>query len=849
MVLQRVLRRPDRKSFVTSSDQRIRHYLPAVILLFFLVFVGATTGTFRTLESAAYSLGMELSAPRRASERFAVVMLDTTTRESIGEWPWSGPQMAELIDALEREQVRGVAWDLPLLSPVTPETIAALDAIAEQLPSTAADLYAELRDRILPNAALAEAFAERDVILAIPKAELADETTAEALTRRRLDYVSGDSPPPGVPTDMVPPRVLLADLLKGWGDTATPDPFAPAELDPVLLEASAGVGLRPELDAYDRFPLGQMVNGQLLPSLPLRMAMLATDGGAASAWWRAGEGIALNGHWIATDPQGYSLPYFYPLEGSAAVPRHSMSDLLAGALPDNALQGRVVLLTADRHGLVSTPRLSRVPEGIALMQVAASLYSGDVYSSPWWVLPARMLAWLAVAAWLLLMVTRLDWRWASLGTVVIAVVLVNVELLLLISQSWWLPLAAPVLALLVGHGVMQVQRWWLEGEELQREQLTAANLELGRERRARGHLDPAFDALRSCDPNPAVLEQLNDLAHDYERRQYFAKALKVFKHIKRIAPQTPEVDHRINRLQRLEEQSLRHRKDPIDLEAGETRDPHSAPMLGRFSILAEIARGSMGVVYRGQDSRIGRDVAVKTLALQNEFSGENLEEVQARFFREAEAAGRLSHPNIVTIYDVGEEDGLAYIAMDLLKGPSLADHAKPDKLLPIERVVRLGAIAADALHAAHQQNVIHRDIKPANLVLTDDDTELKVTDFGVAHLADASQTRTGTILGSPSFMSPEQVSGKRLDGRSDLWSLGVSLYQLLSGRLPFTGEPLGTLMYHIANEAPTPVLEWRGDLPDCVVDVLDKAMQKDPEKRYQTGRGMALALRRCLEKL
>jgi len=275
----------------------------------------------------------------------------------------------------------------------------------------------------------------------------------------------------------------------------------------------------------------------------------------------------------------------------------------------------------------------------------------------------------------------------------------------------------------------------------------------------------------------------------------------------------------------------------------------SRPRIGRYEIERELGRGAMGVVYLGIDSRIGREVAIKALSLADEFDGEALEEVKARFFREAEAAGRLSHPNIVTVYDVGEEDDLAYIAMDYLRGEALSQHAREDALLPLERVLSIGVHVAEALHYAHEQGVVHRDVKPANMVLTMDEYEVKVTDFGVAHLMDASKTRTGTIMGSPSFMSPEHVSGRRVDGRSDLWSLGVSLYQLLTGHLPFTGEPLATLMYRIANEPPDNLRDWRPDIPANVNAVIAKALAKDPDARYQTGRGMAGALRQCLAKL
>ena len=178
----------------------------------------------------------------------------------------------------------------------------------------------------------------------------------------------------------------------------------------------------------------------------------------------------------------------------------------------------------------------------------------------------------------------------------------------------------------------------------------------------------------------------------------------------------------------------------------------------------------------------------------------NLDEVKERFFREAETAGRLNHPNIVTIYDAGEEHDLAYISMEFLKGKDLAPHTKADNLLPTKKVVDIIAKVAEALDYAHEQNVVHRDIKPANIMYEPETGVVKVTDFGIARITDSSKTKTGMVLGTPSYMSPEQLAGKKVDGRSDLFSLGVMLYQLSTGQLPFTGESMASLMYKIANE-------------------------------------------------
>ena len=251
----------------------------------------------------------------------------------------------------------------------------------------------------------------------------------------------------------------------------------------------------------------------------------------------------------------------------------------------------------------------------------------------------------------------------------------------------------------------------------------------------------------------------------------------------------------------------------------------------------------MGVVYLGKDPKIGRVVAIKTLALAQEFEADELAEVKERFFREAETAGRLSHPHIVTIYDAGEEHDLCYIAMELLKGGDLVPFTKPGNLLPQDKVVSIAARVAEALGYAHRQGVVYRDVKPANVMYYPDTDSVKVTDFGIARLTDSSKTKTGMVLGTPSYMSPEQLAGKKIEGRSDLFSLAVSLYQLLCGRLPFEGESMAQLMFKISSEAPTYILSINPAVPPALVAFLARALAKNPDERFQTGEEFAQALR------
>jgi serine/threonine protein kinase len=200
----------------------------------------------------------------------------------------------------------------------------------------------------------------------------------------------------------------------------------------------------------------------------------------------------------------------------------------------------------------------------------------------------------------------------------------------------------------------------------------------------------------------------------------------------------------------------------------------------------------------------------------------------------------------VTIFDAGEEHDLAYIAMEFLKGQDLVPYTKPDNLLPLLKVMSIVARVADALAYAHTQNVVHRDVKPANVMYEPGSDMLKVTDFGIARITDSSKTKTGMVLGTPAYMSPEQLAGKKIDGRSDLFSLGVSLYQLTCGKLPFEGDSMAQLMFKITSELPINILSINSDLPECLVAIINKALAKQVEERYQTGAEMAQALRQCM---
>jgi predicted Ser/Thr protein kinase len=267
---------------------------------------------------------------------------------------------------------------------------------------------------------------------------------------------------------------------------------------------------------------------------------------------------------------------------------------------------------------------------------------------------------------------------------------------------------------------------------------------------------------------------------------------------------------------------------------------------GRYDVVRELGRGSMGIVYQGYDPVIGRTVAIKTMLTEG-LSPQEFEEFKARFQREAQAAGVLSHPNIVNIFDYGEDNGILYLIMEYLEGKSLEKLVEGQNILPIETIIPMYDQVCGALDHAHQHGIVHRDIKPANIMILDNGL-VKVTDFGIAKMVSMGMTQAGQVLGTPNYMSPEQVKGRQVDGRSDIFSLGVILYDLLTGEMPFSGQNVTTVIYKIINENPIPPRELDATIHPGLSYVVCKALAKSPDERYQTCRALADDLRnfKCL---
>lgn len=446
---------------------------------------------------------------------------------------------------------------------------------------------------------------------------------------------------------------------------------------------------------------------------------------------------------------------------------------------------------------------------------------------------------LALLPWLVLPFTRRP----ILFSILIATIDVTVSLLMVVVKSVWVPLWAP-LAMVLCAAV------WYRNKRGLKQQI---NILQKAHRLVAGYWVKSL--LDDSKPESAyrfLLEQKSTLAYaplwlevanGYQRNRQLDKAQMCYQELLGFDPTCTEA-----------KKGLKQLNDVIDgsktMVIGQTRSElpvgHIDNLsLGRYNITRELGRGAMGIVYEAIDPKINRNVALKVVHLKS-LGFDEMDSVKQRFFREAQAAGKLNHPNIVTVYDVGEEHDVAYIAMDLLIGEPLSTHINQSPSIDIIQNVHWIAQAADALGYAHEHEVIHRDVKPANMIIDSKTMQLKLTDFGVARIAGAQQTQTGIVLGSPSYMSPEQIRGDKLTGQTDVFSLGVTLYQALTQQLPFAGDTLPTLAYAITQGKQASPRSINKDVPVSLVRIVNKALNKDLGDRYQNAAEFSQALKKWL---
>jgi eukaryotic-like serine/threonine-protein kinase len=821
------------------------------LLVALLFLFSANSDLIQSLERKAYDWGVK-SSSRVPSDKIAVIAIDDQSIANIGRWPWPRAVQGKMLDILAAGQVKVVGNTVFFFEP---QVDAGLD-------------YINKIGAILANSSLKRSnpseWAQLDALMQDALLHLDnDKKLAESMLKANdvllgLFFELGE--PQGKPDNPLPDYILKNNLtnIEGGEDSALPIPSMGVQIPIAVLGstavASGHLNVTPDVDGGVRTePLVIGYFDQYYPSLSLMLAAKSLNLEPKDIQVKLGQGVKVGNLNIATDPALRMHTFFYgDRDGKPAFQVDSFYDVLSGKIPAEKYRDKIVLIGATAAGVGAsqvTPISAGTTPVLTLAHSVSSILKQDFFVVPGWGFWAESAVFLAISLYLILLLPRLSAGLAAAITGGLFVLLLAVHYILMTTQAMWLQLMLPAALLLVGHLLLTTKRFLLteKGKIKSDADSAESNRMLGLAFQGQGQLDMAFDKFRKVPLDDSLMDVLYNLGLDFERKRQFNKAESVFNYMADHNPKFRDLEARTVQSRAMAETII------LGSSSGRSNDSTmkldkpglSKPMLGRYEIEKELGKGAMGVVYLGKDPKISRVVAIKTMALAQEFEADELEEVKARFFREAETAGRLNHPHIVTMYDAGEEHDLAYIAMEFLKGKDLTGYTKQPNLLPLPKVLSIVARVADALGYAHSLNVVHRDIKPANIMYDLESDTVKVTDFGIARITDSSKTKTGMVLGTPSYMSPEQLAGTKIEGHSDLFSLGVSLYQLVCGKLPFEGDSMAQLMFRIANEPHTDVLSVNPDVPPCVVAIINKALAKKVVERFESGSAMAEAIRQC----
>ncbi len=844
------------------SQRKMKRYLFSNSIVITLLALLLLAGSYLELQPlyAPEALTFDrLTALRTSPPGDAVVLVavDEASIRQIGPWPWPRSTIARGIERLSRNGAAAVGLTLLYPDRALNPALDEIDALRSDLGPVRTKSQKQLAARIRAKLQTARHRLDQDrqLINAI-------RGTTNAALPYRLIWGAPDSvePPPlsGLLT-------INSRRMEGI-EAGAPSPLsalhrvaaplraprqAPIGFQETFRELAGKAGalgfidIHPDRDGIvRRLPLLTPYRNRDLASLALQLALKTQGASIRKLTLEDGNGpscqIKIGTTVIPTDADR-ALFIDYPRDGHP-IPILSFAALLDEAADLTLIRGKVAVIgltddTATRVYPITGGRTATVPEINAAG--LATLLSGRFLQRPAWSPLVEGAALLYFLFFLLIVIPRVRLRIGGLILLVFLITWWAAAGVSLVHFGYWLWFYPPLILCITGFGLTaarQIARR-LKSENLE------LNRSLGLSFQTQGMLDMALDKFLQCPvEDKTVRDLLYNLALDFERKRMGDKALAVYEHILK-AGRFKDVKQRIKKLREHDKAALR----PEGLNgAGATlrlTNTDTLPTFGRYEIMKELGQGAMGTVYLGRDPKINRQVAIKTLQYGS-VPAEELAEVKARFFREAEAAGKLSHPHIVTVYDIGEEHDIAYMAMELLEGTELTPFCRPGQLLPVAEVVDIMAAVAEALAYAHQQGVVHRDIKPANIMRLQNGS-IRVTDFGIARVMDKTKTKTGIVMGTPSYMSPEQVAGKKVDGRSDLFSLGIVFYEMLCGQKPFEGETIAALMYAISKSPFKPLAEVVPDLPPCCIEIVGKMLNKGVSRRYKSAEMALEAMRAC----
>ena len=817
----------------------------AVLVVLAVVILDRTTDVVETLERRFYDFA-STSSGRQPSDRIAIIAIDDQSVRNIGRWPWPRDVHAQMIDMLSAAKAKTIVHTVFFFEPQTDRGLVFIRKMKEALAQGEQSAVTEQLGKLIADA---EQALDTDSKLAASMAK-AQNVLIPSVFELAEPLGKADKPLPAF---------ALKSAIDETNGFSEPSVRGQQPID-VIGNAAAGVGHLNQINDVDGAIRQDalLVNyyGKAVPSLALLAAGNSLNLGPRDIKLTAGQSVQIGKLRVKTNEVGRMMPQFYKArDGKPAFVIDSFYDVLSGKIPASKYADKIVLIGATAAGVggqFPAPGYAALTPAEVLAHTTSSILAEHYIVEPGWGLLAALGVFLLIAAYLIAALPRLSAGMAGAITAALFIALLGTEFGLLAGAALWLKLMLPATLLVIGHLAITTKRFLMtEAGKLKSDEESAeTNRMMGLALQGQGQLDASFDRFRRVPMSDPLMDNLYNLALDFERKRQFNKAQAIYEYMAGWKKDYKDLQSKLKRAKNLSETVIlggggSHPGGTMLLDGGAVEKP----MLGRYQVEKELGKGAMGVVYLGKDPKIGRVVAIKTMALSQEFEGEELTDARERFFREAETAGRLQHQNIVTIFDAGEEHDLAYIAMEFLKGRDLVDFCKGSALLPMPKVLSIVARVAEALAYAHKQNVVHRDIKPANIMYEIDSDTVKVTDFGIARITDSSKTKTGLVLGTPSFMSPEQIAGKKVDGRSDLYSLGVMLFQMLTGVLPFRGDSMAELMYKIANEEAPDIRIVRNEIPDQLAQVVARSLHKRSEERYQDGDSFAGDLRTAIAAL
>ncbi|MEK7858022.1 MAG: CHASE2 domain-containing protein [Elusimicrobiota bacterium] len=802
-----------------------------------------------SVELKTYDMRSKLRDDLNPSKEIVLIAIDNNSIAALGRWPWPRSRLAAMVDKLAAAGPRLIGLDIVFSEAEQNQGIAEIARLEER--------YNELTAArsLIDKGGLFKAEFSSAAVRLDSDSKLAASIKQAGNVVLPMFFSEGGQL--GAKPDEVPPSISSSSLSYQMSQSAsamsTPD-GAKANF-PILqlAEGAAGIGhvsIEQDLDGTLRHELPVYRYGDYhYPSFAVQLVLAYAGVKSNEGVFTPGKSISVGKFTIPLDARNQMLITYNGPEQTFRT--FSYQDVMNDKVSMDAFKDKIVIIGPTASGVATvyvTPLTANFPPIETIATVVENILHSKYMVRPVWSEKAEWGLLGVVGLFIMFVLPRLR----ALAGLVVSLVLMAGLMgagTHLFVQGQWVKVAYPSILLGLGYLVITSKRFLVteKGKELVEASAIETNKMLGLSFQGQGMLDMAFEKFRLCPLDDNMKDTLYNLALDFERKRQFSKAAAVFDHIAAKDPKYKDIEAKTTMLKAASEGAVfggigGAKKDgTVMLSGGSTK-----PTLGRYEIEKELGRGAMGIVYLGKDPKINRQVAIKTMMLDEGGDAASTKEVKERFFREAESAGTLNHPNIVRIFDAGEESDISYIAMELLDGKDLVQFVGKDKLLSPVQAMEYVAVVADALDYAHAQGIVHRDIKPANIMLLKDGT-IRVADFGIARITASSKTATGTVMGTPSYMSPEQVAGKKVDGRADLFSLTVALYEFLTGEKPFKGgEGIGTLLFQIANDPHPDILTIRPELPPCVKPIIDKGLAKNPDERYARGSLLASALRAAI---